>query len=62
MTQRRALRATRTIIRFVHDLLGDSAYERYIARHRIEHPDHPPMTAREFWRQRANDDAPPRCC
>ena len=62
MAQPHPLRVARVVIRFVHDLLGDSAYGRYVARHRIEHPDHPPMTAREFWRQRSHDDAPPRCC
>ncbi|WP_124054261.1 YbdD/YjiX family protein [Arcanobacterium ihumii] len=40
---------------YVHEFFGDNAYERYVARHRIEHPDHPPMCERDFWRKRDRD-------
>lgn len=44
-------------------LTGEDAYEKYLARHRREHPDHAPMSAREFWRARADDaEVIPRCC
>lgn len=42
-------------------VLGANAYEKYVARHRVEHPDHEPMTEREFWRRR-QDAAPPKGC
>lgn len=37
------------------DFTGESAYERYVERHAREHPDHPPMSEREFWRSRDAD-------
>jgi uncharacterized short protein YbdD (DUF466 family) len=50
---RRALHNGRALWR---DFTGESAYDRYVERHRREHPDHPPMTQREFWRARARQD------
>lgn len=47
---RRRLAAFRS---FWRDLTGESAYEKYVARHRREHPDCEPMSAREFWRARS---------
>lgn len=44
---RRYLRQARALWR---DFTGESAYERYVERHRREHPDHEPMSEREFWR------------
>ncbi|SNU02066.1 Uncharacterized short protein YbdD, DUF466 family [Ruaniaceae bacterium KH17] len=41
---------------YVHQLMGDSAYDNYLARHRVVHPDHEPMTKREFWRDRVQFD------
>ncbi|MCW3159084.1 YbdD/YjiX family protein [Micropruina sonneratiae] len=41
---------------FVADLMGDSAYARYVARHRLQHPDHPPLDERTWWRQRSDAD------
>ena len=38
------------------DLTGESAYEKYVARHRREHPDHEPMSERQWWRARADFD------
>ncbi|MBE6474633.1 MAG: YbdD/YjiX family protein [Actinomyces succiniciruminis] len=38
------------------DFTGESAYDRYVERHRREHPDHAPMTARQWWRARADFD------
>lgn len=35
------------------DLTGESAYEHYLLRHRLEHPDREPMGERQFWRERA---------
>ncbi|MDY5152563.1 Uncharacterized short protein YbdD, DUF466 family [Actinobaculum suis] len=32
---------------------GEAAYDRYVERHQRHHPDCPPLTAKEFWRQRA---------
>ena len=47
------------------DFTGESAYEKYVERHRREHPGHAPMTEREFWRARARlreDNPPTGCC
>ncbi|SHE26663.1 YbdD/YjiX family protein [Actinomyces glycerinitolerans] len=38
------------------DFTGESAYDRYVERHRREHPDHAPMSARQWWRARADFD------
>ena len=38
------------------DFTGESAYDKYVARHAREHPDHPPLAERDFWRQRAAFD------
>lgn len=38
------------------DFTGESAYDRYVERHRREHPDHEPMSEREWWRARAEHD------
>lgn len=59
---RRGLAAFRS---FWRDLTGESAYEKYVARHRREHPDCEPMPAREFWRARseaAEDGVTTGCC
>ena len=34
------------------DVTGESAYDRYVLRHRLEHPGHEPMSERQFWRAR----------
>lgn len=48
---------------FVADLMGDSAYQRYVARHAVDHPGHPPMAERDWWRARAKAaEAEVRCC
>lgn len=38
------------------DFTGESAYDRYVERHHREHPDHPPMSEREWWRAKADFD------
>lgn len=35
------------------EFTGESAYDRYVLRHRLEHPDHEPMDERRFWRARS---------
>lgn len=51
---------------YVRDLMGDTAYQRYRDHHLAHHgPEHPPMSEREFWRQRMDEqDRNPgaRCC
>lgn len=51
---------------YVQDLMGDTAYRRYLEHHHAHHgPEHAPMTEREFWRARMDDqDRNPgaRCC
>lgn len=48
---------------YVSNLMGDNAYERYVARHAVEHPGHPPMPERQWWRERSNGmEKQVRCC
>ncbi len=59
---REALGSARSLWR---DFTGESAYQHYVQRHRLEHPDHEPMTERQFWRERARfdeDNVSSRCC
>lgn len=58
-------RAGRGIRWYVTNLMGDSAYATYVAHQRRQHPDREPMTERQFWRQKMDDqDRNPgaRCC
>ncbi|WP_216382476.1 YbdD/YjiX family protein [Arcanobacterium phocae] len=46
-------------------MTGEGAYDAYVERHRREHPDHEPMSEREFWRARADEaerNVQARCC
>ncbi len=59
------LRAARAARWYVTSLMGDNAYATYLAHHRRTHPDAEPLTERQFWRQRMDDqDRNPgaRCC
>lgn len=59
---RRALAHARSLWR---DFTGESAYERYRERHLRDHPDHEPMSEREFWRARddfAEANVQTGCC
>jgi uncharacterized short protein YbdD (DUF466 family) len=57
------VRAAQAVRWYVRELLGDSAYERYVTRHAREHPGAPPLTEREFWRSRdAGRATGPGCC
>lgn len=50
---------------YVTSLMGDNAYATYLAHQRRTHPDAPPLSERQFWRQRMDDqDRNPgaRCC
>lgn len=69
MVLARAGRAVVRVVRAVHwyvtSLMGDNAYATYLAHQRRTHPDIPPLTERDFWRQRMDDqDRNPgaRCC
>ena len=42
--------------RLWRDFTGESAYDSYVERHRREHPDHEPMSERQWWRARADFD------
>ena len=58
-------RVGRGIRWYVETLLGDRAYATYVTHHRAHHPDVPPVTERQFWRERmAQQDRDPgaRCC
>ncbi|GEP49205.1 YbdD/YjiX family protein [Microbacterium saccharophilum] len=58
-------RVGRGIRWYVTELMGDTAYATYVAHHTRHHPDEAPMTERQFWRQKMDDqDRNPgaRCC
>ncbi|WP_447652688.1 YbdD/YjiX family protein [Microbacterium sufflavum] len=58
-------RAGRGIRWYMTTLMGDTAYATYVAHHHRHHPDEEPLTERQFWRQRMDDqDRNPgaRCC
>jgi uncharacterized short protein YbdD (DUF466 family) len=58
-------RAGRGIRWYMTTLMGDSAYGTYVAHHRRTHPGEEPLTERQFWRQKMDDqDRNPgaRCC
>ena len=60
-----ALRAGRSIRWYITTLMGDRAYETYVAHLARVHPGTAPLTERQFWRQKmADQDANPgaRCC
>lgn len=60
-----ALRAVRGIRWYVTTLMGDRAYDVYLAHHREHHPGEQALTERQFWRQRfAEQERSPgaRCC
>jgi uncharacterized short protein YbdD (DUF466 family) len=50
---------------YLREVTGESAYDRYVAHMRADHPSQPVMTRREFERHRQDDrEARPqaRCC
>lgn len=50
---------------YMSQLMGDSAYETYVAHQRRTHPDAEVLTERQFWREKMDDqDRNPgaRCC
>ncbi|WP_442927596.1 YbdD/YjiX family protein [Microbacterium sp.] len=58
-------RVGRGIRWYMTTLMGDTAYATYVAHHGRAHPGEEPMTERQFWRQRMDDqDRNPgaRCC
>lgn len=58
-------RVGRGIRWYMTTLMGDTAYATYVAHHRRHHSDEEPLTERQFWRQRMDDqDRNPgaRCC
>lgn len=50
--------------RAVRRLSGDDAYERYLQQHAKHHPDQPPSSRQEFFRQWQDDKwkGVKRCC
>lgn len=59
------LRTGRGIRWYMTTLMGDTAYATYVAHQRRVHPDEEPMSERQFWRQKMDDqDRNPgaRCC
>lgn len=50
---------------YVTTLMGDTAYVTYVAHHDRHHPGEEPLSERQFWRERMDDqDRNPgaRCC
>lgn len=60
-----AVRVGRGIRWYLTSLMGDNAYAVYVAHQRRTHPGTEPLTERQFWRQKMDDqDRNPgaRCC
>ncbi len=58
-------RVCRGIRWYFGTLMGDSAYATYVAHHRRTHPGEEPLSEKQFWRQKMDDqDRNPgaRCC
>lgn len=58
-------KAVRGIHWYVTSLMGDNAYAVYVAHQRQHHPGEAPVSERQFWRDRSDDqDRNPgaRCC
>ncbi|WP_434811423.1 YbdD/YjiX family protein [Microbacterium sp. bgisy189] len=59
------VRVGRGIRWYLTSLMGDNAYAVYVAHQRRTHPEAEPLTERQFWRQKMDDqDRNPgaRCC
>jgi uncharacterized short protein YbdD (DUF466 family) len=64
------VRGARGLAWFVKGVMGEDAYDKYLAHHAATHAgadaaQHPPLTAKQFWRERTDrQDADPgaRCC
>ncbi len=55
----------RGLARYLREVSGETAYERYVAHRRREHADEPVMSRRDFerWRMDQRDENPgARCC
>ena len=50
--------------RYLREVSGDDAYERYLAHHAAKHAGEAPMTPKEYFaeRQRQTWSGVPRCC
>jgi uncharacterized short protein YbdD (DUF466 family) len=50
--------------RFIREVTGDDAYERYLAHHRLRHPGRAALTRREYFRLRQEQkwSRISRCC
>ena len=61
----RLVRAARAVRWLMRGVVGADAYERYLAHHHRTHGELPPMTEREFWRDRTDAmerNPKSRCC
>ncbi|MBJ2120876.1 YbdD/YjiX family protein [Arthrobacter sp. MSA 4-2] len=61
----RARDAARGVAWFFKGVMGENAYAAYLEHHEASHCSEPPMTERQFWRDRTDrQDANPegRCC
>ncbi|WP_226345284.1 YbdD/YjiX family protein [Agilicoccus flavus] len=61
----RARRVASSLRWYVRGVVGEDAYDRYVAHLRATHPDAPIPTEREFWREKyAEQERNPktRCC
>jgi uncharacterized short protein YbdD (DUF466 family) len=50
--------------RYLREVTGDDAYERYLAHHQKAHPDRTPMTREQYFRKRQEEkwSKVSRCC
>ena len=55
-------RAAREAWQVLRGIVGERAYEDYLAHHAAHRPGEPPLSEREFWRRRGDREPPARCC
>lgn len=58
-------RSGRAVVWYLEGMLGADAYRRYLEHHAATHSGHEPLTERQFWRDKMDDeDRNPqgRCC
>jgi uncharacterized short protein YbdD (DUF466 family) len=60
----RIVHGIRRAWRYLREVSGDDAYERYLAHHRERHPGVPPLTREQYFRRRQDEkwSKISRCC
>lgn len=55
MADRKSSNPFRYAWRYLREISGDNAYDRYLATHRRTHPERPPLSRGDFYRRRLDE-------